>query len=96
MAVRRLRPVFVFWLLLVLISYYGLFFTYWGNYFHGGGPLDKAMLSGAIVVAAYLSLEVFRNEKKLWARVVTAFIGIPLFLFACFDLWFAIKYAISA
>lgn len=94
-SMRAIRPLFLLWLYFVLVSYYGLLFTYWGNYFHGGGPLDKALLSAAIVVATYLSLEVFRNEKRLRGRVISAVVGLPLFAFACFDLWFAVKYAIQ-
>lgn len=89
------RPLVVCWLGFVLVSYYGLIFTFWGNYFHGGGPVDKALLSAAIVIAAYLSLEVFRKDKRRIVRGIAAVVGLPLFAYAFMDFWFAIAYAIS-
>ena len=69
------RTFFWVWLAFILLAYYGLFFTWWGNYFHGGGPVTKALLSAIVVLADYLSIEIFRREKGIWPKIVIAAIA---------------------
>ena len=85
------RLLLISWSALTALSYYLLLFTFWGNYFHGGGPLDAALLDAFIVLGAFLSLEVFRTEKGIALRVTSALVGAPLALFVVLALWFALK-----
>ena len=84
------------WAVLTCIAYYGLLFTNWGNYFHGGGPVDKAVLSAVIVLAAYFGIELTRTDKRLWFRTTSYLIAAPLRLIAALDLFYAIRYILAA
>lgn len=84
------------WLTLTTVAYYLLIFTEWGNYDHGGGPLDKVLLDAVVVLAAYLCFELFRSEKKIFPRVLSALLGLPLAAFIFFSLWYALKFIASA
>lgn len=47
------------WVALTLLSYcLLLLFSNLGNYFHGGGPADRALLDAFAVLAAFLALDV--------------------------------------
>ena len=59
------------------LLYYLFFFTDWGNFSHGGGSVDHALLSAVTVVAAYLCLKVARSRQAMWERVVAVVFGIP-------------------
>lgn len=59
------------------LFYYLVFFTDWGNFSHGGGPVDHAILSAMTVVVAYLCLKAARSRQAKWERVVAVVLGIP-------------------
>jgi len=58
------------------LFYYLFFFTDWGNFSHGGGLVEHAILSAVTVVAAYLCLKVARSRQAMWARVAAMGFGI--------------------
>lgn len=76
---------------LTLLSYYLLVFTQWGNYYHGGGPVDKVLLDAFIVLAAFSCLEVVRTERVTALRVLCSLLGLPLAFFALVSLWYGVK-----
>lgn len=81
---------------LTIVAYYLLIFTEWGNYYHGGGPLDKAILDAISVLAVSLCFELFRSVKKGVSRGLLVFLGLPLLAISVFSLLHALKFIISA
>jgi hypothetical protein len=79
-----------------LLSYYALLFTHWGNYFHGGGPVDSALLNAVVVISVYLCLELFRSTTSSLARILSALFGLPLLVIATLSLFYALKFIVSA
>lgn len=57
------------------LFYYLFFFTDWGNFSHGSGPVEHAILSAITVVAAYLCLKVARSHQAMWRRVAAVIFG---------------------
>jgi hypothetical protein len=79
------------WILVTAFAYYAILFTQLGNYYHGGGPVDHALVGVEVAVGTFLSLEVFRAERRILLKIGAALIGVPLALLTCASLWFGIK-----
>jgi hypothetical protein len=81
---------------LCAFAYYQCFATYWGNYYHSGGPAGAVTVEAFAVLAAYACLEVARTEKFAFLRVLAALFFVPLALFVGFALYYGLKAYVSA
>jgi SAM-dependent methyltransferase len=57
------------WLSVTLFAYYALLFTNLGNYYHGGGPVDKVLIDASAVLSAFLAIDILRSTKILPVRI---------------------------
>ena len=83
------------WGTFTLAAYWLLLFTNVGNYFHGGTPIESAMLNAVMVLASFSSLEVFHSEDNSTLRVLSVFFGLPLAIGALISVWHAIRYYVA-
>ena len=82
------------WLTVTLFAYYALLFTNLGNYYHGGGPVDKVLVDASAVLSAFLAVEILQSTKILTVRISVGLFSIPLALYILAAFYYEAKHVL--
>lgn len=93
--VLRKNQIAVAWLVATLFAYYALLFSSLGNYFHGGGPVDKVLVDASAVLSVFFAIDFLRSDSKLPAKIGVCVLSAPLAFYGLAALYFGVTRALA-
>ena len=88
-------PLLALWAAATVATYYFVFFTRVGNYFHGGTPYEAMVVDTCAVLSSFFLVEVLRSGLNVGIRIAVGFLGAPIVLMVLLGLSSAIRMATS-